>query len=255
MRKTAKDDPNTTLSGAEFDIYKDFECTMKVGSVGPTDKLGEAVSTSFTKEQDIYYLKETKAPDGYKLRQEPIAVTVTNPDDDSSKINWNVVEDEKLEGSITVKKLDRNEKPLQGAGFQLEVFNGGSWSTAVGNKETDADGIVKFEHLEPGRYRLTEIKAPQGFNLLNSSREITIPYEMKVADVTETPTGYTETKGDKIYFYDITLTFYNSLPFNVPVTGGSGNFGAATIGILLMAGTAACALLAEKRRKKKRRAS
>lgn len=72
------------------------------------------------------------------------------------------MEDEKLEGSITVKKLDRNEKPLQGAGFQLEVFNGGSWSTAVGNKETDADGIVKFEHLEPGRYRLTEIKAPQG---------------------------------------------------------------------------------------------
>ena len=35
VRKTAKDDPNTTLSGAEFDIYKDFECTMKVGSVGP----------------------------------------------------------------------------------------------------------------------------------------------------------------------------------------------------------------------------
>ena len=255
VRKTAKDDPNTTLSGAEFDIYKDFECTMKVGSVGPTDKLGEAVSTSFTKEQDIYYLKETKAPDGYKLRQEPIAVTVTNPDDDSSKINWNDVQDEKLEGSITIKKLDRDERPLQGAGFQLEVYNGGSWSTAVENKETDADGIVKFEHLEPGRYRLTEIKAPQGFNLLNSSREITIPYEMNVADVTETPTGYTETKGDKIYFYDITLTFYNSLPFNVPVTGGSGNFGAATTGILIMAGTAACALLAEKRRKKKRRAS
>lgn len=255
VRKTAKDDPNTTLSGAEFDIYKDFECTMKVGSVGPTDKLGEAVSTSFTKEQDIYYLKETKAPDGYKLRQEPIAVTVTNPDDDSSKINWNDVQDEKLEGSITIKKLDRDERPLQGAGFQLEVYNGGSWSTVEENKETDADGIVKFEHLELGRYRLTEIKAPQGFNLLNSSREITIPYEMNVADVTETPTGYTETKGDKIYFYDITLTFYNSLPFNVPVTGGSGNFGAATTGILIMAGTAACALLAEKRRKKKRRAS
>lgn len=255
VRKTAKDNPTTTLSGAEFDIYKDFECTIKVGSVGPTKASGEAVSTSFTKEQDIYYLKETKAPDSYKLRQEPIAVTVTNPDNDSSKINWNVVEDEKLEGSITVKKLDRNEKPLQGAGFQLEVFNGGSWSTVVRNKETDADGIVKFEHLEPGRYRLTEIKAPQGFNLLNSSREITIPYEMNVADVTETPTGYTETKGDKIYFYDITLTFYNSLPFNVPVTGGSGNFGAATTGILIMAGTAACALLAEKRRKKKRRAS
>ena len=255
VRKTAKDNPKNTLSGAKFDIYKDFECTMKVGSVGPTDTSGEAVSTSFTKEQDIYYLKETEAPDGYKLRQEPIAVTVTNPDDDSSKINWNDVQDEKLEGSITVKKLDRDERPLQGAGFQLEVYNSGSWSMVVANKETDADGSVKFEHLEPGRYRLTEIKAPQGFNLLNSSREIMIPYEMKVADVTETPTGYTETKGDKIYFYDITLTFYNSLPFNVPVTGGSGNFGAATTGILLMAGTAACALLAEKRRKKKRRAS
>lgn len=122
MRKTAKDDPNTTLSGAEFDIYKDFECTMKVGSVGPTDKLGEAVSTSFTKEQDIYYLKETKAPDGYKLRQEPIAVTVTNPDDDSSKINWNVVEDEKLEGSITVKKLDRQRKTVAGSRIPVGSF-------------------------------------------------------------------------------------------------------------------------------------
>ncbi len=109
-------------------------------------------------------------------------------------------------------------------------------SSGIANQTTGADGIAKFDHLVPGKYRLTEVKAPAGYNLLNSSREITIPYELNVADVTEPSTGYTEVVGNKIYYYDVTLTFYNSLPFDVPSTGGTGGMAGVTAGMALMLG-------------------
>ena len=125
-------------------------------------------------------------------------------------------------------------------------------SSGIANQTTGADGIAKFDHLVPGKYRLTEVKAPAGYNLLNSSREITIPYELDVADVTEPSTGYTEVVGDKIYYYDVTLTFYNSLPFDVPSTGGTGGMAGVTAGMALMLGTSASAWLLKRKKRKLR---
>ena len=263
--KASKDGTDTPLSGAEFDIYKDAACTIKVGSVGPTDENGTASSTSFTKEKSTYYLKETKAPEGYKLNPDPIEATVTDlPQATTGDATegtpaaitpvWNTVTNAKLEGSITIKKRNADETPLFGAEFQLEVYDEASstWvSSGITNQTTGADGNAVFEHLVPGKYRLTEVKAPAGYNLLNSSREITIPYELNVADVKEPSTGYTEVVGEKIYYYDVTLTFYNSLPFDIPSTGGGG-MGGVTAGMALMLGTSASAWLLKRKKRKLR---
>ena len=53
------------LEGAEFEVYEDEECSKLVG-VGETDLEGKLIFPGLIK-GNTYYLKETKAPQGYML--------------------------------------------------------------------------------------------------------------------------------------------------------------------------------------------
>jgi uncharacterized surface anchored protein len=63
------DTSKNVLSGAEFTLYADKECTKKAESI-TTGKDGSAVFETLIESGDIFYLKETKAPDGYVLDEE-----------------------------------------------------------------------------------------------------------------------------------------------------------------------------------------
>ena len=91
-------------------------------------------------------------------------------------------------GKVTVEKIDITGSPLAGATFRLEwsaegslwypvtysetIVRGGCSNPDVvdGGLTTGTDGILEWGNLYPGlQYRLTETKAPDGYNLLDGT--------------------------------------------------------------------------------------
>ena len=91
-------------------------------------------------------------------------------------------------GKVTVEKIDITGSPLAGATFRLEwsaegslwypvtysetIVRGGCSNPDVtdGSLTTGTDGLLKWDNLYPGlQYRLTETKAPDGYNLLDGT--------------------------------------------------------------------------------------
>ena len=91
-------------------------------------------------------------------------------------------------GKVTVEKIDITGSPLAEATFRLEwsaegslwypvtysetIVRGGCSNPDVtdGSLTTGADGILEWSSLYPGlQYRLTETKAPDGYNLLDGT--------------------------------------------------------------------------------------
>ncbi|MDA1656740.1 SpaA isopeptide-forming pilin-related protein [Bacillus cereus group sp. TH150LC] len=148
--KVDAEDKAKVLSDAEFEVYKDGK---KVETLR-TDKTGKVISQKL--EPGKYTLKETKAPQGYKLLKEEIEVVV-----EANKVVQVQVENAKELGSLQVIKKDAESgKVLEGAEFRLKNENGQIVGEA---KTTNKDGVVKFENLVPGKYTLEETKAPEGY--------------------------------------------------------------------------------------------
>ncbi|MGX5569044.1 SpaA isopeptide-forming pilin-related protein, partial [Bacillus toyonensis] len=159
--KVDANDKEKLLSDAEFEVYKDGK---KVETLR-TDKIGKVISQKL--EPGKYTLKETKAPQGYKLLKEEIEVVV-----EANKVVQVQVENAKELGSLQVIKKDAESgKVLAGAEFILKNESG----QVVGEmKTTDKDGVVKFENVVPGKYTLEETKAPEGYKALEVTVEVNI---------------------------------------------------------------------------------
>ncbi|MBJ8109954.1 choice-of-anchor A family protein [Bacillus cereus group sp. N6] len=159
--KVDAEDKAKVLSDAEFEVYKDGK---KVETLR-TDKTGKVTSKKL--EPGTYTLKETKAPQGYKLLKEEIEVVV-----EANKVVQVQVENAKELGSLQVIKKDAESgKVLEGAEFKLKNETG----QVVGEaKTTNKDGVVKFENLVPGKYTLEETKAPEGYKALEVTVEVNV---------------------------------------------------------------------------------
>lgn len=127
---------------------------------------------------------------------------------------------------ISLLKLDKddNEKKLSGAEFTLQIQNGENWDS-IGTVTTDANGIAEWDGLKAGAYRLTEIKAPDGYVMDNTPIAIDIP-----DDAGE----------DRI----VNVTFTNG---STPSTGGSGTMIYTAIGLALLACAAGVFVVSRKK--------
>ena len=105
------------------------------------------------------------------------------------------------------------------------------------NGAVGQDGVLRFEGLKPGTYTITELKAPDGYNILDDELTITISWN---EDTGFTYAGATNVDGVA------RITVVNQIGSELPSTGGIGTtmfyvFG----GIMLMA---AVVLLVTKKR-------
>ncbi|MGZ7147385.1 SpaA isopeptide-forming pilin-related protein [Bacillus sp. BC08] len=159
--KVDAEDKAKVLSDAEFEVYKNGK---KVETLR-TDKTGKVISQKL--EPGTYTLKETKAPQGYKLLKEEIEVVV-----EANKVVEVQVENAKELGSLEVIKKDAESgKVLEGAEFKLKNEAG----QVVGEaKTTNKNGVVTFENLLPGKYTLEETKAPEGYKALEVTVEVNV---------------------------------------------------------------------------------
>lgn len=186
--KYAKDvNGNTTsipLEGAVFELYKkadngDFQSTGKEYISGNDGKINIEKLT-----QGDYQLVETRAPEGYKITQNPVKkfrvdegvakikstlnYTTPSPYNDDLKI----YNEKGGKGIIKVYKKDENEKPIKQSGAKFQLFD--EKGTNVGTEPTNDQGIAEFTGLEYGTYKLKEIASPQGYILDPTERTVVL---------------------------------------------------------------------------------
>ena len=233
---------NTPLSGATFTL---------TGSDGSEGTLTTGDDGTVTFENLVfgvtYVWKETKAPKGYLLNEGNTGIWSVEEHD--AEIQY-TAKDDRHPGSITVTKQNTDGQPLFGATFLLEYKDGDSWtpvyhsdslakggtSTAVsdGKLTTDESGTITFENLwadEEVQYRLTEVAAPEGYELLKEPIfEGTLPVSYPDGKVTATPD---EVIDGTAYFYDLPITVQNGHIYTLPMTGGNG-FPFAPLGMVML---------------------
>ena len=95
---------------------------------------------------------------------------------------------------VTLKKTDRNSTPLTGAKFELCKFDK-TWVKVPGYEEIDMADVsqVVLENLPIGRYRLTELKPPDGHLILENYVYFNVGFDnrgyVKIVLTDETGTG------------------------------------------------------------------
>ncbi len=167
-----KEDPDgTRLKGAEFALYKaDSTEVEKV----TTDKAGVALFTGLN--PGSYYIKETAAPEGYKLSDKKFDFTIDSngvlsgegfAGDELYKLT---VENRPVEHGFKVKKVSANDEKLVLPGAEFRVLGGGLDRTYT----TKADGLTEQITLPIGEYTLTEMKAPEGYVINGAGRHISV---------------------------------------------------------------------------------
>nr|WP_297789034.1 SpaA isopeptide-forming pilin-related protein [uncultured Anaerococcus sp.] len=100
------------------------------------------------------------------------------------KINDEIinVSNTKKSTSFNIKKVDSNDRtlPLEGAEFTLFWLGKDNKTKQVDRQTSDSNGLIHFEDIRPGTYRLYETKAPEGYHLSRSPFELVVDDKLTV---------------------------------------------------------------------------
>ena len=161
----------TRLRGAVFTLYKADDSVVKAVT---TDNAGVALFTGLN--PGSYYIKETKAPEGYKPLDKRFDFIIDANGDlrgdgfSGDGLYTLTVENSPLEYGFKVKKVSANDEKLVLPGAEFRVLGGGLDRTY----STKADGLTEQITLPIGEYTLTEMKAPDGYVMAGTGRHISV---------------------------------------------------------------------------------
>ncbi|WP_279325809.1 SpaA isopeptide-forming pilin-related protein, partial [Clostridium thermobutyricum] len=160
--KTGKD--GVKLQGAEFTVTgpNGFNETVT------TNKEGVASLSNLP--WGTYKIKETKAPQGYKLNDKIQTITINSSD--VSQVQSLTFNDTQILGELSIIKTGKDGIRLEGAKFNITGPNG--FNKIV---TTNKNGIAILDNLQWGTYSVKEIKAPQGYNLNDKVQTIQVTSE------------------------------------------------------------------------------
>lgn len=178
------------LSGAQFGLYRDSACTTLLETRTSVD----GVVNFSGLQQDTYYVKEIRSPEGYKVN--PAVITCVISDDGTGIVtsyNGSVqdefeVMDDAAVGELTIRKVKAGSTTvLPGAEFGL--YRDALCTDRLDSKSTGAAGTVVFSDLELGvTYYYREDKAPNGYVPDYTIHAVTVGTGKETADQTETVT-------------------------------------------------------------------
>lgn len=210
----------------------------------------EAISDSAGKVKFIelntgtYKMKEITVPDGYLPTETTWILDVDatnktykinvdstdgnsdligNPDDGYKIVNESY--------NIKVVKIDADSKEkLVGAEFGLfKKETNGEWSSEpIQTSITNEHGLAFFEKLGEGEYKIKELAAPPGYEIITEEVVFKLPFEYLSKDLNGVENTFSSDSKT------ITFTISNKVGFNLPRTGASITARIAMIGIIIM---------------------
>ena len=152
--------------------------------------------------------------------------TVSCADDSTTPLKLtltNQLQDAKYNLNIT-KQDAENKTKLGGVEFKLEkLLDKGNLDTQFGENgvrvglTAESTGLLTFDNLSPGSYRLTETKTAEGYTLLADAIEFTLTTD---GECKRDATDFGNVKYDSTTgVYNIALTINNRKSFELPHTG------------------------------------
>lgn len=158
------------LPGATVTL-RDDKNQIVTGTTNPltTDQTGTA---KFTGLKDGHYTASIVGPDGHVMDTSSVSINIRGGSNEA----LNLTGTEK--GSILIRCLDEDGKPLAAASFRISRMNG----DYIGDVTTGPDGTVTKGNLESGQYLVEQTDVPAGYVRITQTMTTTVS-PGKIAEV------------------------------------------------------------------------
>ena len=170
---TKTDDYQQPLAGVAFGLFPVDANGATASTPAFTATTGDDGRAQFTNVPwTKYVLRELSGKDGYlKAEGDLKTFELGGPSFDAG-----TVVNERIDGTVSVKKVDETGDALAGATFGLFPVDasGVAASVPVMSATSGSDGVATFTNVHWGVYRVKETSAPEGYTLSDTALTVTV---------------------------------------------------------------------------------